>query len=445
MKNQYLILIGIFLYLTPSVNTFAQVQTPLYISTAPHSNAFYEYLPEGYPASGVKYPLLIFAHGIGELGQGTAASLPLVLRNGPPKLIDNGTFPTSFTVNGETFRFIVLSPQFTEWPSGPDIESVINYAKNNYNVDINRIYLTGLSMGGGIVWNYGGGSFSNASRLAAIVPIAGAADPYTPFAVNIGNANLPVWATHNQGDGTVPVANTDTYINIINTTLNPPNPLAKKTIFPVGGHDAWSTTYNPTYRENGLNVYEWMLQYQRSFTVLPVTGLQLNAGLSSNQQVKLTWSTTAEINTQGFSILRSTDGSTFNSIGFVSSTGSNGGGGAYSFADNAPLKGKNYYRLEVKDNDNQQSFSDIKMVETKTTVAISFYPNPAQNVLNIQSPMLYKNAQLRISNAAGQNVLQQLLNGTGILPVKVSALTPGVYYGKIIAEDKVERFKFIKE
>ena len=239
--------------------------------------------------------------------------------------------------------------------------------------------------------------------------------------------------------------NTNTYINIINTTLNPPNPLAKKTIFPVGGHDAWSTTYNPTYRENGLNIYEWMLQYKRNFTALPVTGLQLNAGLTSNQQVKLTWSTTAEINTQGFSILRSTDGSTFNSIGFVSSTGINGGGASYTFSDNIPSKGKNDYRLEARDNDGQKSFSDIKLVETSTSGSVKTYPNPAQDLLTLESGSFYQNAQLRISNAAGQNVLQQTLNGTGNFGVKVSGLTPGVYYGKIIADKKVERFKFVKE
>lgn len=438
-------LLGIFISLTVNVASFAQVQTARFATIAPHSKAFYEYLPSGYGAAGVKFPLMIFVHGLGEIGVGNATTLPLVLRNGPPKLINNGTFPQSFTVNSQTFKFIVISPQFTEWPTGPDIEAVITYAKNNYSVDINRIYLTGLSMGGGIVWNYGGGSLSNASRLAAIVPIAGAADPYAPFAVNIGNADLPVWATHNQGDGTVPVGNTNTYINLINTTANPPNPNAKKTIFAANGHDAWSQTYNPTYKENGLNVYEWMLQYKRNFTVLPVSGLEFNAGITADKKVNISWSTTAEMNTQGYAVLRSNDGSNFTSIGFVTSTGLNGAGSSYSFIDNSPLPGKNYYRLEVRDNDNYKSFSDIKMVEAQTFGGISFYPNPAKDILNIKTNSLYKNAELRISNAAGQNVAQQVLNGTGNFSITVSSLPVGIYYGKIISDDKLERFKFIKE
>ena len=41
-------------------------------------------------------------------------------------------------------------------------------------------------------------------------------------------------------------------------------PPAKKTIFVSTSHDAWSKTYDLNYRENGLNAYEWMLQYQRN-------------------------------------------------------------------------------------------------------------------------------------------------------------------------------------
>ncbi|RYE13294.1 MAG: T9SS type A sorting domain-containing protein, partial [Sphingobacteriales bacterium] len=425
-------LLGLGIIIIMLNSAWGQVQTARYISTGAHSKAFYEYLPSGYPAAGVKYPLLIFIHGMGELGPGTSTSLPLVLRNGPPKLINNGTFPQSFSVAGQTFKFIVISPQFTEWPYGPDVESVITYAKNNYPVDINRIYLTGLSMGGGTVWNYAGGTLANASKLAAIVPVAGASDPYSPFAANMANADLPVWATHNSGDGTVPVANTNTYINMINTAPNPPSPTAKKTIFTANSHDAWTQTYNPNYRENGLNVYEWMLQYKRNFNVLPVTGLEFNAAPTADRKVQLQWTTVSEINARGFSILRSADGINFSSIGFINSAGINGGGSNYSFTDAAPLPGKSFYRLQLTDADNQFSLSDIRMIEVLRANEISFFPNPAQTVLNIKAAIPLINAQLRISNAAGQNVVQQQLHGAGNFSINVASLTPGIYYGKIV-------------
>ncbi|HSN59616.1 MAG TPA: T9SS type A sorting domain-containing protein [Ferruginibacter sp.] len=446
MKNQKVILIaGLILCLLANSALYAQVQTARYNTIAQHSNAFYEYLPAGYPEVGVKYPLMIFLHGQGELGPGTTATLSLVLRNGPPKLIAAGTFPQSFTVNSQTFKFIVLSPQFNLRPWDTDIESIITYAKANYAVDINRIYLTGLSMGGGIVWEYTGNTLSNAARLAAIVPVAGASAPYTASGANMANANLPVWATHNNGDNIVPVAYTDNYIALINSQPVPPNPLAKKSIFISTSHDAWSLTYNPTFKENGLNIYEWMLQYKRNFTVLPVTGLVFNATLDTDKKVKLLWNTLTEINNQGFNILRSTDGTNFSNIGFVTSSASNGAGANYTFTDNSPVNGKSYYRLELTGADNQKTYSEIKAIQRMESLEISFYPNPVQTVLNIKTATPLMNAQLRISNANGQNVLQQTLSGNGNITVKVASLPAGIYYAKIIEEGNQQRFKFIKE
>ncbi len=279
----------------------AQVQTPRYVSMTANSKGYYEYLPQGYDPNGTAtYPLLIFIHGMGETGDGSAASLPKVLYNGPPRLINQGIFPTSFTVNGQTHKFIVISPQFVGWPLHPDIQAIINYLVQNYRVNTNRIYLTGLSMGGGAVWDYAGENTTYAGRLAAIVPVCGASYPEYSRARHMAEANLPVWATHNEQDGTVPVSYTNEYIRQIN--LAPaPNPLAKKTIWQSSSHDAWSKTYDPNYRENGMNVYEWMLSYQRGGSnpppvnqlpvanagadvniTLPANSVQLNGNASSD-------------------------------------------------------------------------------------------------------------------------------------------------------------------
>lgn len=244
----------------------AQVQTARYISMTANTNAFYEYLPQGYNPSGTtKYPMILFLHGMGELGDGSAANLPKVLRNGPPKLIANGTFPTSFTVNGQTHRFIVISPQFVAWPQGAQIDAVINYAIANYKVDPTRVYVTGLSMGGGATWDYAGNTanLNYVQRIAAISPICGASSPSIYRARTIANYNLPVWAFHNQGDPTAPVSYTNDYVQLINSVVPAANPQARKTIYQVSGHDAWTQAYNPNYRENGMNMYEWMLQYTR--------------------------------------------------------------------------------------------------------------------------------------------------------------------------------------
>ena len=231
----------------------AQVQTARYVSMTSNTNAYYEYLPQGYSASGTqKYPLILFIHGMGELGQGTTSTLPKLLNNAIPRLINRGEFPTSFTVNGQTHRFIVISPQFVAWPTPANIDAVLNYAVSHYNVDVSRIYMTGLSMGGGITWEYAGNQATNAyaQRLAGIVPICGASYPSIYRAHVIAKNNLPVWAFHNEGDPTAPVYYTNDYVSGINSYVPAPVPPAKKTIFPVSGHDAWTKAYSPSYREN---------------------------------------------------------------------------------------------------------------------------------------------------------------------------------------------------
>jgi pimeloyl-ACP methyl ester carboxylesterase len=268
MKNisflrAFRIFVSTLLLLFFTVRLTAQVQTARYITTNPRSNAFYEYLPQGYNSGNETYPLIVFIHGLGELGAGNASTLPLVLRNGTPKQISQGIFPASFTVNGVTSKFIVISPQFTEWPGPSDINTLLNYLIQNYRVDQSRIYLTGLSMGGGVVWEYAGSSPVYANRLAGIVPICGASWPDQGRSETIAAANLPVWATHNDGDPTAPLFYTVDYVNYINNAPAPPTPLAKKTIFVSNSHDAWTKTYDLNFRENGLNVYEWFLTQKR--------------------------------------------------------------------------------------------------------------------------------------------------------------------------------------
>lgn len=444
-KNIFLALVMICL---SAGSSFGQQQTAVFDNISEVVKGYYEYLPQGYPASGVKYPLILFVHGFGERGPGTPASLPIVLRNGIPKLINDGTFPTSFTVNGQTFRFIIVSPQFggTGFPSVNDINNMINYAINKYPIDINRIYLTGLSMGGGVTWYYPGYNSYFASRIAAIVPVCGATDVSQTYANNIANSNLPVWATHNSGDQTVLVDVTNNMINLVNNRTTPPNPLARKTIFNVNGHDAWTQTYNPNFKENGLNIYEWMLQYRRNFVVLPVSGLSFSAQqISSAKRVELKWSTDAETNISGYRIMRSADGINFTGIGFVNAAGTGGSGTSYSYVDEYPLPGKDFYRLEVEELSGQNSFSDIRLVTLDGYASLIISPNPVAETMNLQTEQEIKNATLQIFGSNGQLLFTKIINGNGNIPVRLTQLKPGVYFAKITERDKIQQLKFIKQ
>ncbi|MET0635092.1 MAG: T9SS type A sorting domain-containing protein [Chitinophagaceae bacterium] len=261
----------------------AQVLTPKYVSMTANTNGYYEYLPQGYnPSASTTYPVIITMHGTGEMGPGNSSSLSKLLNNGPIRTINQGKFPTSFTVNGQTFKFIVIAPQFTAWPQPDQINKIIDYVLSKYKADASRIYLTGLSMGGGATWEYAGSQTHTEypKRLAAIAPVCGAAYPNTYKSKGIANANLPVWAFHNQDDPQVPVSYTNDFIKYISAIVPTINPLPRKTIFPVGGHDSWTKAYDPAYKENGKNVYEWMLGYKRGGVVTPPANVApvVNAG-----------------------------------------------------------------------------------------------------------------------------------------------------------------------
>jgi len=218
---------------------------------------FYESLPPSYDSNANLYPLIVFLHGGGELGDGEG-QLPLVLKNAIPRMIQKKTFPLSFTVSDRNFSFLILSPQFKEWPVPEDVEAMVDYAVDHYRVDTHRIYLVGLSMGGGATWEY---AARHGRRLAAMVPICGASWADSATAKGIAATDVPTWAFHNKDDDAVTYKSTTRYIDFI-TFFNPGFPV-KLTLWPEGGHDAWTKATDPEYREDGRNIYEWMLQYVR--------------------------------------------------------------------------------------------------------------------------------------------------------------------------------------
>jgi hypothetical protein len=222
--------------------------------------------------------------------------------------------------------------------------------------------------------------------------------------------------------------------------------LAKKTIFLVNGHDAWTTTYDPSYKENGLNVYEWMLQFSRNLTVLPVSGLNLQVQPTAAKKVALSWQTTSETNNAGFEILRSTNGVQFTPVGYVASSSLNGEGASYTYTDNQPLHGKSFYRLKMVDQTGEFSYSDIKIIQLNQAAEVQIFPNPVKDVLNVLSGKRLENAQLSITNAIGQLQMKQTINGSGSLPVNVTKLVPGMYFIEILERNgNTIRQSFIKQ
>ena len=236
------------------VETALPVHSPVKAYVNDNCAGYYKAIPARYDSSSKKYPLILFIHGIGELG----TDLSKMLRAGLPRLINRKMFPADFEVNGQHFSFIVISPQFKKWPTNDEVKSVLDYAVKNFRIDTSRVYVTGLSMGGGVTWEF---DAQYGSSVAAIAPICGGSWPDTKRAEKIASFNLPVWAFHNSDDATVPVSYTVDYVKKINS-FNP-SVKAKYTTWPTGGHDSWTKAYDPATKEDGKNVYEWMLQYRR--------------------------------------------------------------------------------------------------------------------------------------------------------------------------------------
>jgi parallel beta-helix repeat protein len=258
--------LAVLLYTTPAV-TAQQKAVSLAGTRVTNSGGYYEYVPPSYAGSNESFPLLIFIHGIGELGNGRS-QLPRVLRNGVPALIDNGQFPASFKVKGKTFSFIVVSPQFKNIPSPADLLSFVNYLKSRFRIDNKRIYVTGMSMGGGVAEDFASANDSYAKIPAAVVAIAGNMNPrqMTNAPKVIAKNDVPVWFLHNERDPVVPSQYSKDWIAMIDSYKPGPDPEPKLTIFNTSGHNAWSKAYDPSYKENGLNIYEWMLQYEQGGT-----------------------------------------------------------------------------------------------------------------------------------------------------------------------------------
>lgn len=180
-----------------------------------------------------KKPLIVFLHGSGEKG----TDLEKVKIHGPLKYVKHHEL--------DAYILAPQCPDNTYWESESLYQLILKVSQEN-NVDANRIYLTGLSMGGWGTWNL---AIAHPDMFAAIVPIAGFVDR-VPLIEDCKIAAIPTWIFHGLLDDVVDV----NYSSVIYKRLKACNANVKLTIFDDANHDSWSRVYdNP-------EIYEWMLQ-----------------------------------------------------------------------------------------------------------------------------------------------------------------------------------------
>jgi predicted peptidase len=186
-----------------------------------------------------EFPVILFLHGSGETKGGS--KMPVEVGIGP-----------AIKKREKAFPFIAVIPQAEKRPwsagsyDGNLAIAILDEVCKEYKTDKNRIYLTGLSMGGMGTWSH---AMKTPDRWAAIVPICGRGDVKSADKIK----DLPCWCFHGDADAAVNVSGSRDMIAAIKKAGGNP----KYTEYPGVGHNSWDMAYGTD------EVYEWLLKQSR--------------------------------------------------------------------------------------------------------------------------------------------------------------------------------------
>ncbi len=212
------------------------------------------HVPRGYDPARA-WPVVVFLHGRGESGtdgtrhvtQGVGAAVLRVVEAWPVIAI----FPQRPTLH-------------SEWEQHePAVMAMLARAASRHHVDLDRLYLAGLSRGGHGVWVLGA---HHPETWAALVPVCGYVSagrevapglppPFngTPAELAPALSRVPIWAFHGAADEVVSPQETRDMVAAIEAAGGAP----RMTILPGVGHDAG----DPAFRDGGLR--DWLLAQRR--------------------------------------------------------------------------------------------------------------------------------------------------------------------------------------
>lgn len=212
------------------------------LQTSQGSIPYLLYLPKNYqaqgqgaPASQGQWPLMLFLHGRGE-------------SQGPLSTVKKWGVPY-FIAHGVDFPYIVASPQCPpapkSWPQPEEqalLMALLDHLTNEFRVDPDRIYLTGLSMGGFGSWRL---AADHPERFAAVVPICGGGNPADASQLK----NLPIWVWHGGADPVVPVKRS---IEMVEAIQKAGSTTIRLTTLAGIGHNSWQAAYASP------DLYQWL-------------------------------------------------------------------------------------------------------------------------------------------------------------------------------------------
>jgi predicted peptidase len=136
-------------------------------------------------------PAVLYLHG----GSHRGADLEKLKGYGPPRLL----------AAGHQLPFILIAPQLPEgeiWSDAEGLIRLVDELSRHYPIDPDRLYITGMSMGGRGAWYL---AYRYADRFAAIAPVA-AFQPITFWSSSGRLGRMPVRAYHGTNDSLAPFA-----------------------------------------------------------------------------------------------------------------------------------------------------------------------------------------------------------------------------------------------
>lgn len=183
------------------------------------------YRPEGQAPKG-GWPLIVFLHGSGERGKDGRKQAAVGI--GPAILEQPGNWPA-----------VVLMPQCpakAQWRGKPleQAYELLGQIEREHRTNKNRVYLTGLSMGGAGAWSLGA---LHPERFAAMAPICGSGDPFTSWS-SLGR--MPIWNFHGSADEVVPASFSRA---LADAMAKAGNSRAIFTEYAAERHDVWDRVY----------------------------------------------------------------------------------------------------------------------------------------------------------------------------------------------------------
>jgi subtilisin-like proprotein convertase family protein len=210
----------------------------------------------------------------------------------------------------------------------------------------------------------------------------------------------------------------------------------------------WTLKIEDLANQDGGTLVGWQTEACALNLVLPVTLVDFKVA-AKKDNIALSWETTTETNNKGFEIQRSDDFNTgFRKIDFVGAQASKNTTKFYQYTDNEVVAGKTYYyRLRQLDNDERETFSDIKAANLKKDGIwdISLSPNPATDFFRLSIFAKNKEAkQIEISSIDGK-LIKRFETIENEMNIAIESLEQGLYVVKVASEGELFVKKFLKK